>query len=94
MVEELRLAIFEFKVDMLEPLLVINASCDVKVLLVEVVNKDKLVLVVVIKPNCDVKVKLIFDIELFKDEILVVWVFSVASWAANVEFHLLIMISL
>ncbi len=65
-VEELRLAIFEFRVEILEPLLLINASCDVKVLLVEVI-KDKLVLVVVIKPNCDVKVELIFDIELFKD---------------------------
>ena len=90
MVEELRLAIFEFRVEILEPLLLINASCDVKVLFVDAVNKDKLVLVVVIKPNCDVKVELIFDTELFNDEILVVWVFSVASWAANVEFVALV----
>ena len=90
MVEELRLTIFEFKVDILDPLLLISAKCEVKVLFVDAVNNDKLVLVFVIKANCDVKVELIFETDVFNVEILVVWLFYVASWAANVEFVALV----
>lgn len=90
MVEELRLTIFEFKVDILDPLLLISAKCEVKVLFVDAVNNDKLVLVFVIKANCDVKVELIFETDVFNVEILVVWLFNVASWAANVEFVALV----
>ena len=85
MVEELRLTMFEFKVDILDPLLLISANCDAKVLLVEVVNRDKLVLVVVIKANCDVKVELIFETDVFNDEILEVWLLNVANCDVKVE---------
>ena len=72
MVDVVRLLIFVLKVEKLEPLLLIKTSCEAKVLLVEVVNRDKLVLVVVIKANWDVKVELIFETDVFNDDILVV----------------------
>ena len=81
---------FEFKVDILDPLLLISANREVIVLLVEIVNRDKLVLVVVIKASCDVKVELIFVTDVFNVEILVVWLFNVASCGANVEFVALV----
>ena len=75
LVEELSLLRFPVKVEILEPLLLINDSCEAKVLLVAVVNNDMFVLAVVIKPNVDVKFELIFDTEVFNDEMLVVCVY-------------------